>query len=66
MLLYSFLSFHQMGGWGSRGVFKDLILMQPTWTYVNADMYIFTIDRLPSSSTGGITDKNIRSQCISL
>lgn len=29
-------------------------------------MYIFTTDRLLSSSKGGITDKNIHTQCISL
>lgn len=49
-----------------REVFKDLILLQPTRKYGNAYMKIFTTDRLPLSSTGGLTDKNIHCQCICL
>lgn len=47
-------------------VFKDLILMQLTWKCINAYMYIFTTDRSPSPSKGGITDENTHTQCISL
>lgn len=47
-------------------VLKDLILRQLTWKSVNASMYIFTTDRLPSSSKEGIRDKHIHTQCISL
>lgn len=47
-------------------VFKDLILMQPTWKCINAFMYIFTTDRPPSPSKEGITDENTHTQCISL